>query len=64
AYEIIRFSARHLTNPVCKVLIRPGMWLQRITTKEPDDKQLEIAIIALKEALLYDAIEPEQAAVA
>jgi uncharacterized protein YqhQ len=64
AYEIIRFSARHLSNPVCKVLIRPGMWLQRITTKEPDDKQLEIAIIALKEALLYDAVEPEQAAVA
>jgi uncharacterized protein YqhQ len=64
AYEIIRFSARHLTNPVCKVLTRPGMWLQRITTKEPDDKQLEIAIIALKEALLYDAVEPEQAAVA
>jgi len=64
AYEIIRFSARHLTNPVCKVLIQPGLWLQRITTREPDDKQLEIAIIALKEALLYDAIEPEQAAVA
>jgi len=64
AYEIIRFSARHLSNPVCKVLIRPGLWLQRITTKEPDDRQLEIAIIALKEALLYDAIEPEQAAVA
>jgi uncharacterized protein YqhQ len=64
AYEIIRFSARHLTNPVCKLLIRPGLWLQRITTKEPDDKQLEIALIALKEALLYDAVEPEQAAVA
>jgi len=64
AYEIIRFSARHLANPVCKVLIRPGMWLQRITTREPDDKQLEIAIIALEEALLFDAVEPEQAAVA
>jgi uncharacterized protein YqhQ len=64
AYEIIRFSARHLTNPVCKVLIRPGLWLQRITTKEPDDQQLEIALIALKEALLYDVIEPERAAVA
>ena len=64
AYEIIRFSARHLANPVCKILVRPGMWLQRFTTKEPDDKQLEIAIIALKEALLYDAVEPEQAAVA
>jgi uncharacterized protein YqhQ len=64
AYEIIRFSARHLANPVCKVLVRPGMWLQRITTREPDDKQLEVAIIALQEALLYDAIEPQQAAVA
>jgi uncharacterized protein YqhQ len=64
AYEVIRFSARHLKNPICRVLIQPGLWLQRITTKEPDDRQLEVALIALKEALLYDAIEPEQAAVA
>ena len=64
AYEVIRFSARHLDSAVCRMLITPGLWLQRITTKEPDDKQLEIAIIALKEALLYDAVEPEQAAVA
>jgi uncharacterized protein YqhQ len=64
AYEVIRFSARHLKNPVCKVLVRPGMWLQRITTKEPDDKQLEIAIIALREALMYDAVEEQVAAVA
>jgi uncharacterized protein YqhQ len=64
AYEVIRFSARHLDSRVCRMLIQPGLWLQRITTKEPDDKQLEIAIIALKEALLYDAIQPEQAAVA
>ncbi len=64
AYEVIRFSARHLDNGACRMLIQPGLWLQRITTNEPDDKQLEIAIIALKEALLYDAVEPEQAAVA
>jgi len=64
AYEVIRFSARHLTNPVCRMLTRPGMWLQKITTKEPDDTQLEVAITALREALLYDVIEPEQAAVA
>ncbi|HUR79654.1 MAG TPA: DUF1385 domain-containing protein, partial [Thermoanaerobaculia bacterium] len=38
AYEVIRFSARHLGNPVCKLLVRPGMWLQKITTKEPDEK--------------------------
>ncbi|HVT45913.1 MAG TPA: DUF1385 domain-containing protein [Thermoanaerobaculia bacterium] len=64
AYEIIRFSARHLTNPVCRILIRPGLWLQKITTKEPDDSQLEVAIIALKEALLFDAVEENRAAVA
>ena len=64
AYEVIRFSARHLANPVCRALTRPGMWLQKITTNEPDDQQLEIAIVALKEALRFDIIEPEQAAVA
>ena len=65
AYEVIRFSARHLDSKVCRALITPGLWLQKITTKEPDDKQLEIAIVALKEALLYDAVEDgKQAAVA
>jgi uncharacterized protein YqhQ len=64
AYEVIRFSARHLTNPVCRVLTQPGLWLQKITTREPDDSQLEIAIAALKTALTYDIVEPAQAAVA
>ncbi|HVR38675.1 MAG TPA: DUF1385 domain-containing protein [Thermoanaerobaculia bacterium] len=64
AYEVIRFSARHLNSAVCRALITPGLWLQRITTNEPDDKQLEIAIIALREALMFDVVEPEQAAVA
>jgi len=40
------------------------MWLQKITTKEPDDMQLAVAITALKEALLYDVIDETQAAVA
>lgn len=64
AYEIIRFSARHLGNPVCRMLTRPGLWLQKITTNEPDDAQLEVAITALKEALLFDAVEENRAAVA
>jgi len=57
AYEVIRFSARHLDKALCRLLITPGLWLQRITTKEPDDAQLEVAITALKEALMYDAVE-------
>jgi uncharacterized protein YqhQ len=64
SYEVIRFSARHLTNRWCRMLITPGLWLQRITTKEPDEKQLEIAIVALREALLYDAVDARQPAVA
>ena len=64
AYEVIRFSARHLSNPVCRLLTGPGMLLQKITTKEPDDRQLAVAIIALKEALMYDIVDETQAAVA
>ncbi len=65
AYEVIRFSARHLDSRACRALIAPGLWLQRITTKEPDDQQLEVAIIALREALMFDAVEDgKQAAVA
>jgi uncharacterized protein YqhQ len=63
AYEVIRFSARHLSNPVCRLLTRPGMLLQKITTKEPDDLQLAVAITALKEALMYDIVDETQAAV-
>jgi uncharacterized protein YqhQ len=64
AYEIIRFSARHLDNRLCRVLITPGLWLQKITTREPDDSQLEVAIVALREALQYDVIDETEPAVA
>jgi uncharacterized protein YqhQ len=64
AYEMIRFSARHLDKGWCRALIAPGLWLQLVTTKEPDEKQLEVAIVALKEALAYDQVETQNAAVA
>jgi uncharacterized protein YqhQ len=64
AYEVIRFSARHIGNPVCRLLTRPGMLLQKITTNEPDDLQLAVAITALKEALMFDIVDETQAAVA
>ncbi len=47
-YEIIKLSDYFKENSVIKVLITPGLWLQRITTKEPTDKQLEVGIRALK----------------
>ena len=47
-YEIIKLSGRYHKNPIVGALIAPGLWLQRITTKEPNDKQLEVSIKALK----------------
>ena len=50
SYEAIRWSARH-KNALAAALIRPGLWLQRLTTREPDDTQIAVAIRALDEAL-------------
>ncbi|MCB1153308.1 MAG: DUF1385 domain-containing protein [Deltaproteobacteria bacterium] len=51
SYEIIRLNGKYPDNPVLKVLTRPGVWLQHITTREPDDDQLEVALLSLKKCL-------------
>jgi uncharacterized protein YqhQ len=51
SYEIIRLSAKKESGRFFKLITRPGVWLQNITTQEPDDQQLEVAIEALKESL-------------
>jgi uncharacterized protein YqhQ len=61
SYEIIRLSAKREGSIVFKILTMPGIWLQNITTKEPDDQQLEVAIFALKESL---KLEPRPAGAA
>jgi uncharacterized protein YqhQ len=48
AFEYIRFTARHLSNPVVRLLILPNLALQRLTTREPDATMLEVAISAFK----------------
>jgi len=58
SYEIIRLSAKKESGAFFKVITRPGVWLQNVTTKEPDDLQLEVAIAALKESL---KLEPKPA---
>ncbi len=50
-YELIKLSGRHHQNFLVKIFIAPGLWLQRITTKEPSDKQLEVGIASLKAVL-------------
>jgi len=51
SYEILKLSAKHEKNIIVKTLIQPGLWLQKITTKEPNNKQIEVAIKALKTVL-------------
>ena len=56
AYELIRLAGRY-DNVVTRVISAPGMWLQRITTNEPDEEQLSVAIAALEPVLPEDREE-------
>ncbi|MGI6713116.1 MAG: DUF1385 domain-containing protein [Bacillota bacterium] len=47
AYELIKFSAKHPNIKVIQALIAPGLWLQKLTTREPNESQLEVAVTAL-----------------
>lgn len=60
SYEVLKLSARHATSPVGRVIAAPGLWLQKITTKEPDEAQMEVSLAAIKAALCLDA-EPAAA---
>ena len=61
SYEIIRLSARKEGGWFFKTITLPGVWLQNITTQEPNDEQLEVAIEALKESLKLEPQQPETA---
>ena len=54
SYEIIKVSSKHQSLFFWRVLSLPGLMLQRLTTREPDDDQLEVAILALKEVLALE----------
>jgi uncharacterized protein YqhQ len=53
-YEILRLGARHRANPVVKVLLYPGLIVQMITTKQPTDDMIEVAIVSMEQALEAD----------
>ncbi len=61
SYELIRFSAPRCRQGFFRLVVLPGLSLQRITTKEPSDDQLEVAIRALQEALALDNIKAREA---
>ena len=56
-YEMIYFGARHTDNWIMKVIMSPGLWLQSMTTGQPDDKQVEVAIVAMTKAVEIDQVE-------
>jgi len=60
-YEVIYFGARHTRNPIVRAVLAPGLWLQALVTREPNEQQIEVALTALKEALQADQ-QPEEAA--
>jgi uncharacterized protein YqhQ len=61
AYEVIRFAGKHQENAALRALLAPGLWLQRLTTREPTLDQIEVSIRALREVLrLEGRITPEE----
>ena len=54
SYELLRFGARHRESRLIRWVFQPGIWVQKITTKQPTDDMLEVAIVSLEQALLAD----------
>ncbi|HWJ45462.1 MAG TPA: DUF1385 domain-containing protein [Gaiellaceae bacterium] len=54
AYELIRFAGKHQRNRILMTLLAPGLWLQRLTTRQPSLDQIEVSIRALKEVLALE----------
>jgi len=55
-YEFIRFAGKS-NSAIIKIISAPGLWIQRLSTKKPDDKQIEVAVVSLRAALQIDHIE-------
>jgi hypothetical protein len=53
-YEILRFGARHRTNPIVRAVMLPGILVQKITTRQPTDDMIEVAIVSMEQALEAD----------
>jgi len=56
-YEVIRFGAKYAKNGLVKAVLAPGLLLQALTTREPDDSQLEVALLALRKVVEVEQVE-------
>jgi len=59
AYELIRYAGKHQGNRVLMALLAPGLWLQRLTTRQPDLDQIEVSIRALEEVIRVEQSESD-----
>jgi uncharacterized protein YqhQ len=59
-YEVIYFGANHAENAIVRAILSPGLLLQALTTREPDEGQLEVAISALQKVVEID--QPKEVA--
>ena len=62
SYELIRYAGAHTDNPLVRIAITPGLLLQKLTTRQPDDSQIEVAIASLKAVVPPEDLAPEQEA--
>ena len=60
SYELIRYAGAHTDNPLVRIAITPGLLLQKLTTRQPDDSQIEVAIASLKAVVPPEDLAPEQ----
>ena len=56
-YEVIYFGANHAKNGLVRAVLAPGLWLQALTTREPDDSQLEVALSALRKVVEIEQLK-------
>jgi len=54
SYELLRFGARHRDSAVIRAIFAPGIWVQKITTKQPTDDMIEVAIVSMEQAMTAD----------
>jgi len=61
SFELLKLSGKTRSHPVTRFFIAPGLWIQRITTSEPADDQIEVAMAALKDSISGTSLEPKSA---
>ena len=61
-YEIMYFGSRHISSGFVRAVLTPGLWLQALTTREPDDSKLEVALAALKKVIEIEEPKPPEGA--